>query len=118
MTQTPEDLGQKIKAARERAGEIPGPVSDTPPADNQGSAMGQGMRVATDLAAALAVSGFLGYMADKWLGTKPWIMLAMIIVGFAAGILNAYRAQMGKDFQVGFKKPDNDKNDNGNEGNK
>jgi ATP synthase protein I len=40
----------------------------------------------------------MGYLLDLWLGTQPWIMLVMLLVGFAAGILNVTRsvAEMNK----------------------
>jgi len=33
----------------------------------------------------------LGWMADKYLGTAPWIMLALMPVGLAAGVFNVMR---------------------------
>ena len=32
-----------------------------------------------------------GLWLDRWLGTKPWLMLLFIIFGVAAGFLNVYR---------------------------
>ena len=101
MSQTPEELGQKIKAARERQGQIPGPEK---PEQNSGgkTATGKALRAATDLVAALAVGGFLGYWLDRWLGTMPLFMIVMFFLGFAAGFLNIYRSQMGENYKIGF----------------
>jgi ATP synthase protein I len=30
-------------------------------------------------------------MLDRWLGTKPWLMLVMLFLGFAAGVFNVMR---------------------------
>jgi ATP synthase protein I len=38
------------------------------------------------------VMGFaLGYYFDRWLGTRPWLLLVFTLFGLAAGILNVYR---------------------------
>ncbi|MDY7000250.1 MAG: AtpZ/AtpI family protein [Thermodesulfobacteriota bacterium] len=42
----------------------------------------------------LVVSTFIGlaigYYLDKWLGTKPWLLLIFLILGIAAGFKNVY----------------------------
>jgi len=40
----------------------------------------------------------LGFWLDKWLGTMPLFLIVFFFLGFAAGFMNIYRAQMGKDF--------------------
>lgn len=57
------------------------------------SGLGQGIRAISDLLAGMAVGGFLGYQADQWLGTKPWAMLVMLIIGFTAGITTIAKSQ-------------------------
>ncbi len=113
MSQPPEDLGQKIKAAREKHGLETTPQDDR--AKQSGSSSAAAMRVATDLVAALVVGTFLGYWLDEWLGTRPLFMIAMFFIGFAAGFLNIYRSQTGQTFRIGTgsirKEPNNDKND-------
>ncbi|PHS25207.1 MAG: phosphoribosylaminoimidazolecarboxamide formyltransferase [Robiginitomaculum sp.] len=56
------------------------------------SALGGGFRIAVEMLAALAVGTGLGYMADRMLGTLPWIMVAGIFLGFAAGMRNMIRS--------------------------
>lgn len=103
MTKTPEELGKRIREARDRQARE-NPKKESPAASgNNNAGVGQAMRAATDLVAALLVGGFLGYWIDQWLGTKPWAMLILFFLGFAAGFLNIYRAQMGQSYQVGFK---------------
>jgi ATP synthase protein I len=44
------------------------------------------------LLAALIVGGGLGWLADTYLfATQPWGMVVGLVLGAAAGILNAYR---------------------------
>ncbi len=59
---------------------------------NQGTALGRGMRVASELLAGLLVAGALGYGLDQLIGTTPWFMLFGFMIGFAAGVLNVQRA--------------------------
>ena len=52
------------------------------------------LRVGVEMVAAAAVGGGLGWLLDHWLGTRPWLLLVFLVLGFAAGMLNAYRAAM------------------------
>ena len=60
------------------------------------SGMARGMRIGTEFIAAILVGAIFGYLIDLGLGTSPWGLLIMLLVGFAAGILNVTRvvAQM------------------------
>lgn len=53
------------------------------------------MRIVVELVAAIGIGGAIGYGLDRWLGTLPWLMLLFLVVGFAAGIANVYRAAQG-----------------------
>lgn len=51
------------------------------------------IRVGSDFVATVVVSTGLGWFADDQLGTGPWLMLLMLIIGFAVGfrmILKAF----------------------------
>jgi ATP synthase protein I len=38
------------------------------------------------------IGGFvIGFALDRWLGTKPWLMLVMLFLGFAVGVMNVIR---------------------------
>jgi len=49
------------------------------------------MRIGTEFIAAILVGAGIGYLIDLGLGTSPWGMLILLMVGFAAGILNVIR---------------------------
>lgn len=100
MNLTPDELGRKIREAK--GDQLP--TDPKPSKGNNLSGSGQALRAGTDLVVALVVGGFLGYWIDHWLGTKPWGMIIFFFLGFAAGFLNIYRAQMGQDYKIGFKK--------------
>ena len=53
--------------------------------------MSQGFRMVADFVAAIIVGGVIGYFADYWLGTKPWLLILFLILGFVAGVRNTMR---------------------------
>lgn len=57
----------------------------------RGQAMGQGLRIAVDLVVGVAFGGFIGWWLDQYLGTAPWLMVLMLILGFTAGMMNVIR---------------------------
>ena len=70
-----------------------------------GDMLGMGMRIGTELVAAMIVSVGLGWLLDRWLGTRPWLMVAFFFLGAGAGILNVYRTVAGYGLAPGYKKP-------------
>ena len=60
------------------------------------SAAGLAMRAVSELLVGLLVCMGLGWMADKYLGTAPWIMLALMPFGLAAGVVNVMRLASSK----------------------
>lgn len=48
------------------------------------------------LVAAVVVGGFLGYLLDHWLHTKPVFLLILGGVGFFAGVRDVLRRLPGK----------------------
>jgi ATP synthase protein I len=50
-----------------------------------------GQLVLSHLIGAPAGGFIIGFVLDKWLGTKPWLMLLMLFLGFAVGIWNVIR---------------------------
>ena len=54
--------------------------------------MSRGLRLGSEFIAAILVGAGIGYLLDLWLGTGPWIMLVMLLIGFAAGVLNVARS--------------------------
>lgn len=49
-------------------------------------------RLAAEFVAAIIVGAGLGYGIDMIAGTRPWAMAIMLLIGFAAGVLNVVRA--------------------------
>lgn len=51
----------------------------------------QGMRVLGELIGAPFGGAVIGFVLDRWFGTKPWLLLVLLIVGFGIGIRNVVR---------------------------
>jgi ATP synthase protein I len=64
------------------------------------------MRIGVELVAAMVVAMGAGWLLDRWLGTKPWLMIVFFFLGSAAGIMNVYRAVNGLGLAAGYKRPD------------
>jgi ATP synthase protein I len=50
-----------------------------------------GQLVLSHLVGAPLGAGIVGWLLDRWLGTKPWLMLALLFVGFAVGVWDVLR---------------------------
>lgn len=84
------DLAARIKRAQ-AAEEAPGDA-EMSAANRNLSGWNRGMRLGTEFIAAILVGAGIGYLLDLWLKTGPWLMLVMLLVGFAAGVLNVVRS--------------------------
>ncbi len=54
--------------------------------------MSRGLRLGTEFIAAILVGAVAGYLLDRWLNTAPGSCLVMLLIGFAAGVLNVVRS--------------------------
>lgn len=88
-----DDLQQRLdKSLRARRG---GDETDMQAETSAASLAG---RMVIELAVALAVCMGLGWAADRWLGTGPWLMLAVgMPLGIAAGVVNVMRLSNSKE---------------------
>ncbi|WP_114951923.1 AtpZ/AtpI family protein [Sphingosinicella terrae] len=48
----------------------------------------QGMRILSDLVGIPFGSALIGWLIDGWLGTRPWVMLALLFLGFGIAVRN------------------------------
>ncbi len=100
---SPDDLEARLRTAREREEGVSG--RSAPPGGGRtgpGPGLGLAMRITVELVAGVAVGGAIGFGLDRWWGTRPWLMVAFLFLGFAGGLMNAYRAVKGMDDSVGF----------------
>lgn len=90
--------GRDEDAIRQRLDALEGKLAKAqgrrPPPEEQegrGRAMGQALRLATELVAGVAVGGFIGWGLDQLFDTAPFLMVAFLGLGGAAGIMNVVR---------------------------
>ena len=68
-----------------------------------------GMRIGIELIVATLAGGALGYFIDQKLNTKPIFMLAFVVLGFTAGVMDVLRIIKGLDHAVGYGRAVRDK---------
>ncbi len=83
-------LNDALRARDERAA-AQTPTGAAAKGNSFGRAMSAGLNVFSEFVAAIVVGAFVGWQADAWLGTKPWLMVAFLGLGTAAGFWNIYR---------------------------
>ena len=58
--------------------------------------MAQGLKIASEFVAGIAVGSLIGYGIDHFLGTSPFGLIIFLLFGFAAGVVNVIRGSSGK----------------------
>lgn len=56
------------------------------------SGLSRGFRLGSEFVAAIIVGAGLGYLVDMFLPTRPWGLVVLLLLGFAAGVVNVVRA--------------------------
>ena len=80
----------RVRGVAERADPVPpGAAAED---GERGAAMGQALRIGTELVVGVAVGLFIGWQLDRGLGTWPWLLLLFFMLGFAGGLLNVIRS--------------------------
>jgi ATP synthase protein I len=88
----PDDLQDRIAKAR-AAGERHGSAAPSGGGDpGFESAMGFGLRAGSQFVSAVVLGGGLGWAIDRWLGTKPFAMLILMVLMFIAAMANVWRS--------------------------
>jgi ATP synthase protein I len=64
--------------------------NDTPH-QQVGRAVNEGWLRGGSFTASILSGMLLGYVADKWLGTDPWLVVVGILLGSYSGFLNIWR---------------------------
>jgi ATP synthase protein I len=80
-------LGERLKQVSRQSENGSGPRQT---ADRSGFA--RGFLLSSELVAGVLVGAMLGWLLDRWLGTSPWGLIVLVLLGFAAGVLNVMRA--------------------------
>lgn len=88
---TDEDsLARRIAAARQAE-----------PGRKDGAKQGEnaGWQVASEFIGAMLAGGFIGWFFDRQLGTGPWGLIVMLLLGFVTGLYQSLRRQKSLEQQ-------------------
>ena len=80
------DFKTRLKIAKEKS-----KVKFNKKTNEPRSNIGQAFKLSTELVSAVVVGTIIGFILDKWFGTKPWLILTFFFVGVIAGIMNVIR---------------------------
>ena len=62
-----------------------------------------------ELLGTVLACAIVGWLIDRYMHTRPWGLLVMLVAGFVAGIANVWRVMNGYDQSVGLRKQDKNK---------
>ena len=94
------DLAARIRRAR---GDRPAQAAADRMREGETMGWGRGFRLASEFVAAIVVGALLGWGVDSLFGTMPWGMIILLLLGFAAGVLNVVRATAELNAQAATK---------------
>lgn len=90
------ELSARLQRLGERLGQQ---RSDRPSENDTGqsagsdpSALARGIRLSAEFVAGVLIGTAIGWLIDRFAGTRPWGMIVFLLLGFAAGLLNVMRA--------------------------
>jgi ATP synthase protein I len=89
-----------LEARLRRLGERLGALTPKPPERGQAGTgptgsptnLARALRLSSEFMAGILVGGFLGWLLDRLTGWSPWGLIVFLLLGFAAGTLNALRS--------------------------
>lgn len=67
------------------------------------SAVGMAWRIGVEVLAAMVVGVGSGLLLDHWLGSRPFGLVGMFLLGAAAGVLNVYRTVNNLGYAPGYR---------------
>jgi ATP synthase protein I len=100
---TPGDIEARLNKLKEGFDAEGKPSGQTGQAGPATEGLALAMRVGVELVSAFLVGGGIGYGLDFLFGTKPWLMVGFLFVGFAAGLMNVWRVVSGQDSVAGYR---------------
>ncbi len=83
---------ERLAKARGTAGLDRLPLEGKPEPGADSGAMRLAMRLGVEMVAALVIAVVIGWGLDRLLHTRPWLMIAFVPLGAAAGLRNVFRA--------------------------
>lgn len=79
-----DSLARRIAAAR---------AAEAGNKDGAKAGENAGWQVASEFIGAMLAGGFIGWFIDRQLGTGPWGLIVMLLLGFVTGLYQSLRRQ-------------------------
>ena len=86
-----DGFDERLEAARRQAG-LDAAAKPVRAAGDAPHPLTFAFRLGAEMVAALLVACAIGWGLDRLLGTRPWLMVAFVPIGVAAGVINLLRA--------------------------
>ncbi len=67
------------------------------------NALSLAFRIGLELVVAVVVGVLIGWVLDRWLGTRPWGTIFFFFLGVATGLVNVWRAITGMGMAIGYR---------------
>jgi ATP synthase protein I len=87
-----QSFEDRLAKARDGAGLDRPPREGKSETATDSSAMRLAMRLGVEMVAALVIAVVIGWGLDRLFHTRPWLMIAFVPLGAAAGLRNVFRA--------------------------
>ena len=88
--------------ARLKEAEARQAAAEKPP-DERGRGLALAFRISAELVGGVIVGVGIGWLLDRWLGTKPWLLIVFFLFGSAAGLVSVMRTVSGLGHGVGYR---------------
>jgi ATP synthase protein I len=88
-------LDARLRKLGERLGTLkPKPTAHDVGGGRRGnpSNLARALRLSSEFIAGILLGGFIGWLVDYFTGWSPWGLIVFLMLGFAAGTLNAMRS--------------------------
>lgn len=96
MAEDEAALSARLRALSQKLDKVQDEAKAAERAQPSNDVNAQGMRLAFrvvgEFVSGVLVGAGLGWLIDYWLGTSPWGMIVLLLLGFVAGVLNVLRA--------------------------
>ena len=92
------DIGRRLDTVTERR-------APAGPQNGHSSAHGMAFRMMGELIAGVVVGLGLGWALDNALGTRPWLLVTFLMLGFAAGFWSIVRTAQREQARTPIGKP-------------
>ncbi len=97
---SPQD--SRLTSLEQRLDRVERAEGERKPAIDRLAGRSAGMRMAQSLVGMPLGGAIIGWLLDHWLGTAPWIMLALMFIGFAGAVIDGMKAsKQGVDKDMG-----------------